>query len=111
MLALSAVAQAATPRAALNVRYWPHGFAQASVNWTLRCGPAGGTHPARRTSCSALATHAADLGPATRACTILSPPTAAKATISGTWAGRRVNRSYRIGCPGWADLRIVLTGK
>jgi hypothetical protein len=42
---------------------------------------------------------------------ILSTPTAARATISGTWARRRVNRSYRIGCPGWSDLRIVLTGK
>jgi len=34
-----------------------------------------------------------------------------QARIRGTWAGRLVDRSYRIGCPGWADLRVALTGK
>jgi len=101
----------ASARASLKIKYWPHGSGSPATTWTLKCGPAGGTHPARRAACGALASHPADLGPATRACTILSTPTAARATVSGTWAGRRVDRTYRIGCPGWSDLRIVLTGK
>lgn len=81
------------------------------MTWTLECGPLGGTHPARRAACRALAAHVGELGAATQACPILSGRTSPRATISGTWAGRRVHRTYRIGCPGWGDLRIVLTGK
>lgn len=105
------LAAAAAQRASLKITYWAHGSASAPVVWTLRCGPAGGTHPARRAACAALAAHPSDLRPATRACPILSTRTSARATISGAWRGTRVKRGYRIGCPGWADLRVVLTGK
>jgi hypothetical protein len=111
MLAAVTSALAATPAASLKVTYWPHGRSAAATNWTLRCGPPAGTHPARRLACAALAKHPADLRPATRACTLMPTRTSAQARITGTWASRLVARSYRIGCPGWADLRIVLTGK
>jgi Subtilisin inhibitor-like len=106
-----AAAQAATPKASLKVTYWAKGSTGSSVTWTLRCDPAAGTHPAPRLACRALAAHAADLGRATRACTLMPTLTSPRATIKGTWAGRRVERTYRIGCAGWRDLRIVLTGK
>jgi hypothetical protein len=111
MLAVIAPAQAATPTASLKVTYWPHGRGAAATSWTLRCGPPAGTHPARRLACGALASHPADLRPATRACTLMPTRTSAQARITGTWAGRRVDRSYRIGCPSWSDLHVALTGK
>jgi Subtilisin inhibitor-like len=114
-LVLLALAVAAAPAAAapatLKVTYWPHGRAAAANVWTLKCDPPRGTHPARRLACSALARHTADLRPATRACTLMPTATSAQARITGTWGGRRVDRSYRIGCPGWTDLRVVLTGR
>ena len=106
-----APAQAATPGGSLKVTYWPHGRSGALTSWTLRCGPPAGTHPARRLACAALKNHPADLRPTTRACTLMPTRTSAQARITGTWAGRRVDRSYRIGCPGWSDLRVALTGK
>ena len=111
VLALVGPARAATPASSLKITYWAHGLSGSPTTWTLRCGPAAGTHPAPRLSCRTVTSHAADLGPATRACTLLPTRTSARATIKGTWAGRRVERAYRIGCPGWRDLRIVLTGK
>jgi hypothetical protein len=111
VLGLAATAHAATPRASLKVTYWPEGLSGTSTTWTLRCGPAAGTHPAPRLACRTLAAHAAELRPATRACTLMPTRTSARALVKGTWAGRRVDRMYRIGCPGWRDLRLVLTGK
>jgi Subtilisin inhibitor-like len=107
----AATAHGAAPKASLKVTYWADGPSGASTTWTLRCGPAAGTHPAPRLSCRTLSAHAAQLGPAARACTLMPTRTSARATIKGTWSGRRVNRTYRIGCPGWRDLRVVLTGK
>jgi hypothetical protein len=94
----------------LKVTYWPHGRTAAATVWTLRCAPAAGTHPLRGRSCLQLKANAADLGPATKPCTILARVGAPEARITGTYAGKTVDRSYRIGCPGWTDLRIVLTG-
>ena len=110
LAALVATAQAATPKTSLKVTYWPHGRSEAAKTWTLGCGPASGTHPARRLACAALAKHPADLRPATKACTLMPTRTSPQARITGMWAGRHVDRSYRIGCPSWADLRVVLTG-
>ena len=106
-----ATAHATTVPAALKVTYWPHGRAAAATVWKLKCNPTGGTHPARRLACDTLARHPADLRPATRACTLMPTARSAQARITGKWGGRRVDRSYRIGCPGWADLRVVLTGR
>jgi hypothetical protein len=109
-LVVVACAQAATPTGSLKVTYWPHGRSQAATHWTLRCGPAGGTHPAAARSCAQAKAHAVDLGPATKPCTIMQTRYSAQALVTGTWAGRRVDRAYRIGCPGWSALRLVLTG-
>ena len=110
-VAAAATAHAAIAPAALKVTYWPHGRGAAASVWTLRCDPTGGTHPTRRLACAALGRHATDLRPATRACTLMPTLTSAQARITGTWGGRRVNRTYRFGCPGWEDLRVVLTGR
>jgi hypothetical protein len=110
VLAVATATAAAAP-ANLKIAYWPHGRAAPATVWRLTCGPPGGTHPARRLACAALTRHPADLRPATRACTLMPTATSAQARITGTWAGRRVDRAYRIGCPGWADLRVVLTGR
>jgi hypothetical protein len=110
-LAILATAHAAPAPASLKITYWPHGRSAAATAWRLKCDPPGGTHPARRLACAALARHPADLRPATRACTLMPTATSPQAQITGTWAGRRVDRSYRIGCPGWTDLRVVLTGR
>jgi len=110
-LALAGAALAAGSKSTLRITYWPHGRSQSATIWTLGCGPAAGTHPARIRTCAQLKAHPADLRPATRACTIMPTRTSPQAAIQGTWAGRPVNRSYRIGCPGWSDLRLVLTGR
>jgi hypothetical protein len=111
VLVPTATVQAAAPKASLKVTYWADGPSGAAKTWTLRCSPAAGTHPAPQLSCRTLAAHAAELVSATRACTIMPTLKSARATIKGTWGSRRVSRTYRIGCPGWRDLRLVLTGK
>jgi hypothetical protein len=108
---IAAAASAASVPATLKVAYWPHGRGAVPTVWRLKCDPLGGTHPARRLACAALTRHPADLRPASRACTLMPTLTSAQARITGTWDGRRVDRTYRIGCPGWADLRVVLTGR
>ena len=111
ILVAAATAAAQSTSRSLKITYWPHGRSAAATAWRLKCDPPGGTHPARRLACAALARHPADLRPATRACTLMPTATSPQARITGTWAGRRVDRSYRIGCPGWTDLRVVLTGR
>jgi len=111
VLTAAVTAHAAAPKASLKVTYWADGLLGQKTTWTLRCGPAAGTHPAPRLACRTLSAHAVELGPATRPCTLMPRITSARATVKGTWAGRRVDRTYRIGCPGWRDLRVVLTGK
>jgi hypothetical protein len=32
------------------------------------------------------------------------------AEVIGTYAGRKIDRTYRAGCPGWTELKLVLTG-
>jgi len=110
-LGILVTAQAAASTASLKIIYWPHGRVAAAITWTLHCGPPAGTHPARRLACAALAAHPVDLRPATRACTLMQTYGSPQARVAGTWRGRRVDRSYRIGCPGWSDLRVALTGK
>ena len=78
--------------------------------WTLGCAPATATHPVRGRACLALRANAADLGPATKPCTILARIGAPEAQVTGMWAGERIDRSFRAGCPGWGDLHLVLTG-
>lgn len=96
-------------RDSLTVKYWAHGQGTPAV-WTLKCAPAAGTHPLKGRACVALKANAALLGPATKACTIMARRGSPTAEIAGTWAGQKVDRSYRVGCPGWDELRVVLAG-
>lgn len=95
----------------LKVTYWPHGRSGPATVWTLGCAPATGTHPLRGRACLTLKANLADLGPATKPCTILSRIGAPVAEISGTWGGRKIDRDYRFGCQGWSDLHLVLTAQ
>jgi hypothetical protein len=108
---VTASAAAAATSTMLTITYWPHGRERAATMWTLGCDPTAGTHPKPALSCTTLRAHASELGPATKACTLMSPRYAALARIVGTWHGKHVDRMYRVGCPGWNDLRPVLTGR
>ena len=111
-LALATGAGAAVHRGSFRITYWAHGSEGTSTTWTLRCGTAiSGTHPARRLACSALAKHAVDLTGPARPCALLPSLRSPRAKVTGTWAGRRVSRTFRSGCPGWSDLKVLLTGK
>jgi subtilisin inhibitor-like len=44
----------ATALAALTITIWPQGMSGDSQRWTLRCGPAGGSHPSRAAACAKL---------------------------------------------------------
>ncbi len=48
---MTALAAAVT---ALTITVWPQGLDGPSQRWTLRCGPTGGTHPARVAACRKL---------------------------------------------------------
>src|ERR1041385_7085183 len=104
-LALAASASAAA-RGSLKITYWAHGSEGAATTWTLRCGASvSGTHPARRIACAALAKHGAELAGAVRPCALLPTLRSPRAKVTGTWNGKRVNRTFRSGCPGWSDLK------
>lgn len=109
-VALAFAVGAGAPKDSLKVTYWPHGRSGPATTWTLSCAPAAGSHPLRGRSCLQLKAHTADLGPATKACNVTAIAGAAQAQIVGTYAGKKVNRGYRVGCAGWSDLHLVLTG-
>ena len=44
----------ATAATALTIVVWPQGLDEPSERWTLRCGPTGGTLPARAAACRRL---------------------------------------------------------
>ena len=43
-----------TPTTSLKITYWSNGTSGASVKWTLKCNPAGGTLHAPRKACAKL---------------------------------------------------------
>lgn len=111
LLALALVLFAGSaPKASLKVTYRPHGQGTTPTVWTLKCAPAAGTHPMPGRSCLALKANATLLGPATKPCAYLARAGSPDADIIGTWNGRHVDRSYRPGCQGWNELKLVLTG-
>jgi hypothetical protein len=80
--------------------------------WTLRCDPPGGTHPDARAVCTQLLTAKNPFGPTPRGIMcpmIVSGPQ--KATITGTWFGRRIHASFSKidGCAAarWHELGDV----
>ena len=64
--------------------------------WTLRCAPAGGTHPRPRAACAALRALLADHAVPPRHCEaeISGPWT----TVRGTYAGRPIHLAYAEAC-------------
>jgi hypothetical protein len=79
--------------------------------WTLRCDPAGGTHPDAKAACRALLAAKNPFAPIPRG--IMCPMIVAgpqKATITGTFFGQRVASNFsRAGCEAtrWAKLGVV----
>lgn len=67
----------------------------AAQTWTLRCDPAGGSHPDPAAACAELAKAPDPFSPTPpdRACTMIYGG-AQTATLTGTYRGRSVNASY-----------------
>jgi hypothetical protein len=79
--------------------------------WTLRCDPAGGTHPDAQAACRQLLAAKHPFAPIPRG--IMCPMIAAgpqRATISGTFFGQHVASNFaRTGCEAtrWSELGDV----
>ena len=97
-----AAAATTVPATSLRVTVWLDGrSAGAGRTWTLRCGPAGGTHPRAARACAALAGTHEPFRPVPRdaICTeIYGGPS--EALVVGVHAGRRVWARFhrRNGC-------------
>jgi hypothetical protein len=103
----------ATAATALTIVVWPQGLDGPSDRWTLRCGPTGGTLPARAAACRRLDSVAAPFRkiPKDAVCTeIYGGPQVAR--IVGRFEGRRiwVQVQRRNGCEisRWNRLRPLL---
>ncbi|HVM68428.1 MAG TPA: SSI family serine proteinase inhibitor [Gaiellaceae bacterium] len=95
-------ATGAQPATSLTITFWPEGRdAGAKKRWTLRCGPAGGTHPQRVAACRKLAAARRPFAPV--------PPDVVciqlyggpqQALVTGTHRGARVHAAFglRDGC-------------
>jgi hypothetical protein len=103
----------ATAATALTIVVWPQGTDGPSDRWTLRCGPTGGTLPARVASCRKLSSLANPFRPIPKdaVCTdIYGGPQVAR--VTGRYKGRRiwVQVQRRNGCEiaRWDRLRPLL---
>ena len=95
---MTALAAAVT---ALTITVWPQGLDGTSQRWTLRCGPTGGTHPARVAACRKLSSLATPFRPVPNdaICTqIYGGPAVAR--IVGRFRGKHVWHQFqrRDGC-------------
>ena len=96
--------------AALTVTVWPQGMDGASQRWTLRCGPAGGSHPSRATACAKLLSTPNPFRavPKDAACTeIFGGPDVA--IVTGRFRGKRVWAKFQLrdGCEIARWKRVV----
>ena len=103
----------ATAITSLTVVFFPQGLDGPTERWTLRCGPAGGTHGAPAAACRRLDAQARPFRPVPKdaVCTeIYGGPQVAR--IVGTYKGRRiwVQVQRRNGCEisRWDRLRPLL---
>ena len=102
LVALLALALGGSPSAQLTITVWPTGRAHAARVWTLRCGPAGGTLPARASACRQLGRFSgnpfAPVPPATVCSQIYGGPQVA--VVRGRFRGRFVYATFtrRNGC-------------
>ena len=83
----------ASTGASLTVVYWPDGrTGDGASRWTLRCAPAGGTHPSPAAACrklAALGDAAFRPVPGDAVCTqVFGGPQ--QALVAGTYRGRRI---------------------
>jgi hypothetical protein len=103
----------ATAVTALTITIWPGGMAGPSERWTLRCGPTGGTLPARVAACRKLNSLSAPFRPIPKdiVCTaIYGGPQVAR--VTGRFRGQRIWAEFRRrdGCEigRWERLRPLL---
>ncbi len=79
--------------------------------WTLRCAPAGGSHPHPAAACAELAADAAGVTGRAAACRVLEVRGAPRAAVMGQVNGRPVDRLLRPGCGrAFEQLHVLLTG-
>jgi hypothetical protein len=86
----------ATAVTALTITVWPSGIGGPSERWTLRCGPTGGTLPARVAACRKLNSLSAPFQPIRQgvSCTqIYGGPAVAR--VTGRFRGNRVWAEFR----------------
>lgn len=79
----------------------------APRRWTLRCDPAGGTHPEAPQACRALLHAKNPFAPLPRGMMCPATATGRTATVKGTWFGHPVNATFtQTGCglPRWAKI-------
>jgi hypothetical protein len=98
---------------ALTITVWPQGLDGPSQRWTLRCGPAAGTHPQRVAACRRLAATPRPFRPVPTdaICTeVWGGPAVAR--VVGRYRGARVWTEFRRrnGCEisRWDRLRPLL---
>jgi hypothetical protein len=98
---------------ALTITVWPQGFDGPSQRWTLRCGPTGGSLPARVAACRKLNSLSAPFRPISNdaVCTeIYGGPGIAR--VTGRFRGQRIWAEFRRrnGCEigRWERLRPLL---
>jgi hypothetical protein len=99
-----------TALAALTITIWPQGMGEASQRWALRCGPVGGSHPARTAACAKLLSTPNPFRPVpTRSvCTeIYGGPNVA--IVTGRFRGTRVWAKFQLrnGCEIARWKRVV----
>jgi hypothetical protein len=101
------------PATEVTITFWPEGPDGESVEATLTCNPAGGTHPSPEKACTALAADPAALQPvpADMACTmIFGGPE--QATVVGVVNGEQVDAAFERsnGCEldRWDRMAAVL---
>jgi hypothetical protein len=100
----------ATALAALTITIWPQGMGEGSQRWTLRCGPVGGSHPARAAACTRLLATSRPFRPVPHdaACTtIYGGPDVA--IVTGRFRGSRVWAKFQLrdGCEIARWKRVV----
>jgi hypothetical protein len=98
---------------ALSITVWPQGLDGPSQRWTLRCGPTGGTHPARIAACRKVGSLSAPFRPVPTdaVCTqVYGGPAVAR--VVGRFRGNHVWYQFRRldGCEidRWDRLRPLL---
>jgi hypothetical protein len=103
----------ATAVTALTITVWPQGLDGPSDRWTLRCGPTGGTLPARVAACRRLNSLSAPFRPirSDMVCTqVYGGPAVAR--VTGRFRGTSVWAQFRRrdGCEidRWERLRPLL---